>query len=178
MRCIILLLAMMWCTSGSAGAHADEINTVSLSCGGTRFTAISHSVHTYATAQEIWAYPASARYGHKVDLREFTFGLRHGVPGLTVLADRIGLWGCATTSKGSILILWYDCPRLLPEDVPSHFCSDSGEWYRYVAPNGSLLDKGFGLGRGLRDSDPRERGLRVRLGLPPDDENVRFKEVL
>lgn len=61
--------------------------------------------------------------------------------------------------------------------MPARFCSDSGEWYRYIATDGSLLDKGFGLGCGLRDSDPRERALRVRLGLPPDDENVDFKQV-
>ena len=177
MKYVLLLLAMMWCVGNFASARADEIRTVSLSCGGTRFTAISHRVHDYATAQEVWARPAGIRHGRKIDLRQSTFVLRRGVPGLAVLADRVGLWGCATTSKSSVLILWYDCPQLLPDDVPARFCSDSGEWYRYVAPDGSLLDEGFGLGRGLGDSDPRERGLRARLGLPPDEEHVTFKEV-
>ena len=87
------------------------------------------------------------------------------------MADEVGFWGCATTPKGQ---RWYDCPQLLPDAVPRRFCSESGEWYRYVATDGTLLDKGVGLGAGLGDSDPRERGLRIRIGLPPDEEHVTF----
>ena len=178
MRYVFLVLALLGHPGCFGPAQADDTETVSLTCHGTRFTAISHSVHSYATAQEIWAHPAGAGQSRMVDLRQSTIVLRRGVPGLAVLTDRVTAWGCATTSKASLLILQYDCPQLLPEDVPARFCSESGEWYRYIALDGSLLDTGFGLGLGDRDSDPRERGLRARLGLPPDDEDVRFQEIL
>jgi hypothetical protein len=82
------------------------------------------------------------------------------------------------TATTHVLILWYDCPQVLPDDPPRRFCSDSGEWSRDVAMDGSLLDRGFGLGLGLGlasgDSDPREAALRARLGLPPDHEALTF----
>ena len=174
MNRLLPVMGMMWCTI-STSAHGDVVKTATLTCGGTRFTAITHSVHHYLTAQEIWARPPGTKQARPVDLRQSTLVLRRIVPGLAVVADEVGFWGCAKTSKGHVLILWYDCSQLLPDGVPARFCSESGEWYRYVATDGTLLDEGFGLGRGLGDTDPRERGLRKNLGLPPDHEDVEFR---
>ena len=149
------------------------VRTTSLTCGGTRFTATTRMTEWLVTRQDMWAHRPGMG-ARRVDLRQATFALHDRVPGLRVVADEIGFWGCAATPKGHVLMLWYDCPQFMPENVPARFCSESGEWYRYVATDGTLLDKGFGLGRGLGDSDPRERGLRIRLGLPPDQEHVEF----
>lgn len=162
---------MIWASTASG---AEGVATATLACGGTRFTVTTHSVHDYVTAQEMWARPPGARQARPVDLRQSTFALQHIVPGLAVVADEVGFWGCATTRKAHVLMLWYDCSQLLPDGPPERFCSQSGEWYRYVATDGTLLDPGFGLGLGLGDTDPRERGLRARLGLPPDGEHVKF----
>ena len=177
MRCVLFVLGLMGCAGPIECARADETRTVSLNCGGTRFTAISHSVHDYATSQEMWAHPRGAGHGRKVDLRQSTFVLQHSVPGLAVLADKVGGWACVTTPKATFVILMYVCPQTLPDDVPARFCGDSGEWYRYVALDGSLLDEGFGLGPGGREPDPRAFGLRARLGLPPDDEKIKAEDV-
>ena len=172
------LVGMMGCMLGATAACGAEVTTAVLTCGGTRVTAITHTVHDHTTAQQMWARPPGARRARPVDLRQSTFLLRRGLPGLAVVADEVGNWGCATTPRGHVLILRYDCPQLLPDDVPARFCSDAGEWYRSIAPDGALLDRGFGLGRGPGDSDPRERGLRARLGLAPDDEaGIRFRGV-
>ena len=157
-------------------ASGDEVKTTTLTCGTTRFTMTTHSAQNYVTKQEMWAHPPNGGQIRRVDLRQSTFVLRRVTPGLAVIADEIGLWGCAATPKANVLILYYDCSRLLPNDPPSRFCSKTNEWYRYVAMDGTLLDKGFGLGFGIRHADPRESGLRIRLGLPPDDEDVDFKD--
>lgn len=107
---LLLILGMIWCVAGIPSAFCDDGTTASLTCGGTRFTAITHSVHTYATAEEMWARPAGARQGRKVDLRQFTFLLQRIVPGLAVVADRVSEWACARTPKRAVLMLWYDCP--------------------------------------------------------------------
>ncbi len=149
--------------TSTPSTYRQDTKTTILKCGGTRFTATTHSVNSYVTRQEMWARLPGRTGPRHVDLHQSTFAL-HGdldVPGLPVVADEVGFWGCATTSKGHVLMLWYDCPQMLPDDVPRRFCSESGEWYRYVATDGTLLDKGFGLGAGLGDSDPRERGLRI-----------------
>ncbi len=177
MNPLLRAIGMALCMISGCAAYAAEPKIAVLTCGGTRFTAITHSVHDYVTTQEMWARPPGAKQARPVDLRQSTIVLTRIVPGLVVVADEVGLWGCARTSKGHVLILWYDCPQLLPDDVPARFCSQSGEWYRYVATDGTLLDKGFGLGRGLGDTDPRERGLRAGLGLPPDYENVKFRDL-
>ena len=135
----------------------------------------THSVENHVTRQEMWVHPPDGGLARKINLRQSTFVLHRIMPCLAVVADEIGLWGCATTPKAHVLILSYDCSRLLPDDPPARFCSKSGEWYRYIAMDGTLLDKGFGLGFGTRDADPRESGLRLRLGLPPDDEDVDFQ---
>ena len=178
MKYLPLAVGIMWCMIGMVAARGEEVRTTTLTCGGTRFTAITRSVHHEVTGQEMWARPSGARRARPVDLRQSTFVLRRGLPGLAVVADEVGFWGCAKTRSGHVLMLWYDCPQLLPEDVPARFCTDTGEWYRYVATDGRLLDKGFGLGRGLGDADPREKALRARLGLPADHENVRFRGVV
>ncbi len=179
MKRSLRVIGMMLCMAGASEAHGDEVTrATSLTCGGTRFTAITHRVHDYTTAQEMWVHPSGAKRMRPVDLRQSTFVLRRIVPGLAVVADEIGQWGCAKTRNGHVLMLWYDCPQLLPADLPARFCSETGEWYRYVAADGTLLDKGFGLGRGMGDTGPREKGLRARLGLPPDHEDVNWQGVL
>ena len=177
MNRLLCAIGLMWCTIDGCAAYAAELKTTILTCGGTRFTAITHSVHGYVTAQEMWARPSDRKEVRPVDLRQSTIILKRIVPGLVVVADEVGFWGCAKTSKGHVLMLWYDCSQVLPGGVPARFCSKSGEWYRYIATDGTLLDQGFGLGRGLGDTDPRERGLRASLGLPPDHEDVRFRYV-
>ena len=157
-------------------ARGDEVKTTVLTCGTTRFIITTHSVQNYVTNQKMWARPSDGGLARQVDLRQSTFTLRRVRRGLNVVADEISLWGCATTPKTHVLILYYDCPQILPTRPPARFCSKSGEWYRYIAMDGTLLDKGFGLGFGTRDADPRESGLRIRLGLSPDDEDVDFKD--
>ena len=166
---------MLRSATGMPSTYHRHTRTVDLTCGGTRFTATTYRVNDYVTRQVMWARVPGVAGTRHVDLRQSTFTLRDDpdVPGLPVVADEVGFWGCAATPRGHVLMLWYDCPQLLPE-VPRRFCSESGEWYRYVATDGTLLDKGFGLGAGLGDSDPRERGLRIRIGLPPDEEHVTF----
>ena len=168
---------LIWCTISGCAAYGAELETTVPTCGGTRFTAITHSVHDCVTAQEMWARPSGAKQARPVDLRQSTIVLRRIVPGLVVVADEASLCGCAKTSKGDVLMLWYDCSQVLPGGVPAQFCSKSGEWYRHVATDGTLPDQGFGLGRGLGDTDPREQGLRARLGLAADHEDVKFRDV-
>ena len=178
-RVAMFLLCLVVTTRSAIGTpliYRQHTRTIDLTCGGTRFTATTYIVGGYVTKQEMWARRPGMTGSRRIDLRQSTFTL-HGdldFPGLPIVADEVGFWGCATTPKGHVLMLWYDCPQALPDDVPRRFCSESGEWYRYVATDGSLLDKGFGLGAGLGDSDPRERGLRIRIGLPPDEEHVTF----
>jgi hypothetical protein len=173
-RALLVLLVLIAWSTGAEAAEPIETVTATLDCGGTHFRALTRSVHDDVVGQDMWAHPAGAHPARRVELRESRFVLRRGVPGLAVLADEVAFWGCAETATTHVLILWYDCPQVLPDDPPRRFCSDSGEWYRYVAMDGSLLDRGFGLGLGLGDTDPREAALRARLGLPPDHEALTF----
>ncbi len=157
-------------------AHGDEARTSTLICGATRFTITTHSVQNYVTRQEMWTHPSGGGQIRKVDLRQPTFVLRRVIPGLTVVADEISLWGCATPPKAHVLILDYDCSQILPNSPPARFCSKTGEWYRYIAMDGTLLDKGFGLGCVTREADPREGRLRIRLGFSPDEDDFDFQQ--
>ena len=64
----------------------------------------------------MWARRPGTRGSRRVDLRQSTFAL-HGdldFPGLRVVAYEVGFWGCATTPKGRVLMLWYDCRKCFP----------------------------------------------------------------
>ena len=175
-RLQFVLMAILGGSITITPARGDEVRTTTLTCGTTRFTMTTHSVQNYVTRQGMWARPSGGRLVRKVDLRQPTFMLRRVRPGLAVVAGEISLWGCATTPKAHVLILYYDCSQILPTKPPARFCSKSGEWYRYIAMDGTLLDKGFGLGFDSSDADPREGKLRFRLGLSPDDEDVDFQQ--
>lgn len=177
MRTQTAFFLMLACCHPALSADGD-VRWSSIKCGGTLFTARTQVHDDLVTKQTIVAKLPGNPRSYTVDLRQSLFALHEGHPGLAVVADRVSSWGCATTPKTPVLILWYDCPQTLPEDVPGQFCSATGEWYRYIAPSGRLLDTGFGLGRGIRDSDTREAALRTRLGLPIDRESVRFRSVI
>ncbi len=70
----------------------------------------------------------------------------------------VSAWQCRKTPAGHVLVLWYYCPQTLREDVPAAMCSVTSEWERYVALDGSLLDRGFSI------DDVRYDALRAKLG--------------
>ena len=144
-----------------------------LSCGNARFTAYTRRSHDYVTAQEMWVRPAGSGQKRQIDLRQSTFVLHRVMPGLRVVADEVSFWACKKASNARALILMYDCSQLLPENIPSKFCSKTGEWYRYIGIDGTLLDKGFQPG----EADPREDVLRRRLGLLKERDEPAFHDI-
>ena len=135
-----------------------ELHAASLICGGTRFLARTEIVRSVPTSQTIDAFAENGKSPVQVDLRQtrisypFELGTRKG------LASFVSGWQCRKTPMGRILVLWYVCPQDLRENVPDRLCSITGEWERYVAMDGSLLDQGFSF------DDPKYDGLRAKLG--------------
>ena len=129
-----------------------------MSCGGTRFFVRSEFIRSAPVSQVMTAREGSSKSAVTVDLRQarvpypFELGAAKGLPSL------VAAWQCRKTPTGHVLVLWYYCSLTLREDVPAKFCSSTNEWERYIALDGSLLDRGFSF------EDIRYDALRANLG--------------
>lgn len=142
-----------------------ELHRASLICGGTHFFVKSEFIESAPVSQVMTARTGSTKPAVLVDLRQTRISYPSELGAAKGLASLVSEWQCRKTPTGHVLVLWYSCPQDLREDVPAALCSFTGEWIRYVALDGSLLDQGFSF------DDLRYDALRAKLGYhdkPPD----------
>ncbi|WP_428374732.1 hypothetical protein [Lichenicoccus sp.] len=145
-----------------------EIYKASLICGGTRFseeTKVVNSVPVSVPVSQVITARAEPGMTVSIDLRQVKIPYPFELGSAKGLASVVSGWQCKKTPTGHVLVLYYYCPQDLREDVPAALCSFTREWLRYVALNGSLLDRGFSF------DDIRYDALRAKLGYhdkPPD----------
>jgi hypothetical protein len=139
-----------------------EILRARLICGGTKFFAESKFVELAPALQIITVKIGRNKPAIKVDLRQIKMSYPFELGAIKGIASFVSQWQCRKTLKGHVLVLWYACPQDLREDVPLAFCSSTREWERYVALDGSLLDRGFSF------DDARYDQLRATLGYDMD----------
>lgn len=165
----VLLLAClaMFCRPQTLCARSPdvELHKASLICGGTGFSVRSKFIRSAPVSQVMKAHTGSTKPAVLVDLRLSRMSYPIELGAARGLTSFVSAWQCRKTPTGYVLVLWYSCPQDLPEHAPAAACSVTREWERYVALDGSLLDRGFSF------DDLRYDALRARLGYhdkPPD----------
>lgn len=158
-------LLMLICLAGMLRPHplyartpGVERRDATLVCGGTKFIEKSEFIQFAPVSQTITATLNGKKSAVPVDLRQSRIPYPSELQGKRGLTSFVSGWQCRHALGGHVLVLWYNCPQDLGEDVPQVFCSSTGEWERYVGLNGSLLDQGFSF------EDSRYDALRARLG--------------
>ena len=157
---LLLACLVVFCRSQILLARSPhiELHKASLSCGGTRFLVRSEFIRSAPVSQVMTARRGSTKTITQVDLRQTRISYPFELGAAKGLASLVAAWQCKKTPMGHVLVLWYYCPLTLREDVPAAFCSSTNEWERYVALDGSLLDRGFSF------EDLRYDALRAKLG--------------
>lgn len=134
------------------------------------FSAKSKFVWDIPVSQSIIVTLRSSKPPRSVDLRQtriphpFELGSRKG------LASYVEGWECRKVPHGHVLLLWYACPQDLREHAPEALCSSTGEWERFVATSGHLLDRGFST------EDSRYEKLQAELGYDVDPNHAEADE--
>ena len=139
-----------------------EIHRIRLVCGGTRFFARSEFIRFAPVSQIITATLKGNKLAAPVDLRQTKISYPFELGAIRGLASFVSDWQCRKIRNAHVLVLWYTCPQDLRENVPQALCSSTGEWERYIALDGSLLDQGFSV------DDTRYDALRATLGYDVD----------
>lgn len=162
-------LLMLICLAGTlrpqplrARSSGVEIHRARIVCGGTQFLAKSEFIRFAPIAQMITAIFERNKPAVRVDLRQTKVSYPFELGTLKGLASFVSDWQSRETPIGRVLVLGYTCPLDLRENVPQALCSSTGEWERYIALDGSLLDRGFSF------DDPRYDKLRATLGYDVD----------
>ena len=135
-----------------------EIHKAGLVCGGTKFFTKSEFIRLAPVSQTITAIFKGNKLAALVDLRQTRILYPFELGTIRGLASFVSDWQCRKTRNGHVLVLGYTCPLDLREAVPQALCSSTGEWTRYIALDGSLLDQGFSF------DDIRYDKLRSALG--------------
>ena len=135
-----------------------ELHKASVICARTRFFVRTEFIKSAPVSQVMTARTGSAKATVTVDLRQTRVAYPFELGAAKGLASFVSAWQCRKTPTGHVLVLWVICSQTLQEDVPAAFCSSTSEWERYVALDGSLLDRGFSF------EDIRYDALRAKLG--------------